>query len=52
MHFCSFFIDCFENAFMQTREGNMTPASRSHIAEKLSGLLQQPHQAAFGEVAS
>lgn len=35
-----------------TGEGNMTPASLSHIAEKLSGLLQQPHQAALGEVAS
>lgn len=30
----------------------MTTASLSHIAEKLSGLLQQPHQAALGEVPS
>lgn len=37
---------------MQTREENTTLARRSHIAEKLGGLLQQPHQAALGEVAS
>lgn len=30
----------------------MTTASLPHIAKKLSGLLQQPHQAALGEVPS
>lgn len=34
------------------REENTLLASVSYIAEKLSGLLQQPHQAALGEVAS
>lgn len=37
---------------MQTHDENMTLASLPHIAEKLGGLLQQPHQAALGEVAS